>query len=81
MPGGVHPGTALRAVNERILDQEGDSFFCECGARRCTGRITIGRAEFGRFRQVEGARIVARGHWRRGERVIFATVDYLVVCD
>jgi hypothetical protein len=76
-----HPGSVLRTVNERLLDREGESFLCECGARRCSARITVGRAEFERYRQVEGARIVARGHWRRGERVIFATSGYLLITD
>jgi len=81
MASGAHPKNALRAVNERLVDRPDESFFCECGARRCMARITLGRTEFERFRQVDGARIVARGHWRRGERVLFATSGYLLVCD
>lgn len=76
-----HQGNVLRTVNERLLDRLGERFFCECGGRRCTARIAIGPSQFERFRQVQGARLVARGHWRRGQRVIFATVDYLVVSD
>jgi len=79
MPDATHPGSVLRAVNERLLDRLGEHLFCECGGRRCTARITIGATEFERFRQVEGARVVARGHWRRGERVLFATSRYLVI--
>ena len=81
MPNDPQPGSVLRTVNERLLDRGGESFLCECGARRCFARITVGRAEFERFREVEGARLVARGHWRRGERVIFATSRYLLIGD
>lgn len=77
----AHPVNVLRPVNERLLDRPGERFFCECGAGGCTERITVGRAEFERFREVEGARVVARGHWRRGERVIFATTRYLLIGD
>jgi hypothetical protein len=77
----AYPGHVLRAVNERLLDRLGDQLFCECGARRCMARITVGRAEFERYRQVDGARVVARGHWRRGQRVLFATSRYLLVSD
>ena len=81
MTSGPQPGNVLRTVNERIVDLQGESFFCECGERRCKARITIGLAEFERFRDVAGARLVARGHRRPSERLIFATVGYLLISD
>jgi hypothetical protein len=79
----------LRAVNERLLlehphadesQRQGDwRFFCECGSRRCRARLAIETAEFERLLWTSGGRIVARNHWRRGDRVLVATSRYLVV--
>lgn len=74
-------GNVLRTVNERIVDLQGENFFCECGERRYKARITVGQAEFERFREVAGARLVARGHRRPGERLIFATLGYMLISD
>jgi hypothetical protein len=86
---GTEQASFLRAVNERLLLEhphannskgQGDwRFFCECGSRRCRARLAIETGEFERLLWISGGRVVARSHWRRGERVLVATSRYLVV--